>query len=364
MATDDDNDDRLRSGARQVLTYVFWGAVTGLIVHLIGAAGPGFRFSWTSAVGSACIGTVYVALMSGFMHATGRLVGVYVPLESKKAVAVHTLTQAVSVLVSFILVTAHLKLVLGDLFSVTWYALLVIALVAFSAALIGSSFTYMQMFHQRMREAEAAAYEAKLRALRAQINPHFLFNAFNSIAALIRTRPEEAETVLEDLADLYRYTLRASKQEVSTLRDEVEAARLYLAIGKARFRRRLTVDIDLPENLLDIRVPSMILQPLVENAVKHGVAQSEGACTIALTAQCENETLRLRVTDTGPGFDQTDPGAVGPEGTGLPNVRERLHLSYGEDARMEILAQGVELQLPRDREIERTLSRDPTVENV
>lgn len=335
-----------RRGVQAAGPLVLWGAVTGLLVYGIGTVSFGQSFDARAALFSIGIATLYVALMGGFMNLTGRWVGRYVPLRSQRAVAVHTVTQAASVLVSFILVTALLKLLLGRYFSVEWIPLLLIALVAFSAALIGSSFSYMQRFHRRMREAEATAYEAQLQALRAQINPHFLFNALNSIAALVRTHPEEAEAVVENLADLFRYTLHASKEEVATLGSEVAAARRYLAVERARFRERLVVRIDVPDGLRSARLPSMTLQPLVENAVKHGVGRTTDPCTITVGAWPDDDRLHLRVTDTGPGFDTTNADVVLARGTGLANVRERLRLLFEGEALFSILPQGIELEMP------------------
>jgi LytS/YehU family sensor histidine kinase len=227
-----------------------------------------------------------------------------------------------------------------------WEILVVTATIAFLVTVVWSAFMYLNAFYRELRAAEAARYEARLEALRAQINPHFLFNAFNSIAALIRTRPEEAETVVEDLADLFRYTLRASKTDVSTVEKEVEAARRYLAVEKARFRDRLTVEVDVPASIRSVALPGMTIQPLVENAVRHGVGETQGGCTVTITARRENEHLVLRVTDTGPGFETTDLDAVVDDGTGLGNVRERLRLFYGTEAQMQLFEQGVEIVVP------------------
>ncbi|PSQ93764.1 MAG: sensor histidine kinase, partial [Bacteroidetes bacterium QH_2_63_10] len=173
-------------------------------------------------------------------------------------------------------------------------------------------------------------------------------NAFNSIATLVRTRPGEAESVVEDLSDLFRYALRASKKDAATLGEEVQAARRYLAVEKARFQDRLTVEIDVPERLCSVSLPSMTLQPLVENAVKHGVGRTQDGCTVTVTAEQNDGTLVLHVTDTGPGFETTDLDEVLDGGTGLANVRERLHLFFDDAAEMHLQAQGVELWIPLD----------------
>lgn len=143
-------------------------------------------------------------------------------------------------------------------------------------------------------------------ALRAQISPHFLFSAFNSIAALIRTRSAEAESVVEDLADLFQYMLRASRTDVSTLEEEIRAAERNLAVETARFRDRLSVEVDVTDPLQSVALQGMTIQPLVENALKHGVDQAKDDCIVTIAARRENGRLVLRVMDTGPGFDETD----------------------------------------------------------
>ncbi len=325
---------------------LFWGAVTGGFVYGISYLSFEQPFRAVVLLHSILIGTVYVVAMSSCMRTSKCLIDRYIPLRTKGAVLIHTLLQSISILVSFIAITALLKLALGDAFPVDGRFLRIVALVAFSAAFIGHSFSYMHDFHQRMREAEARAYEAQLQTLRAQVNPHFLFNVFNSIAALIRSRPDEAEAAVEDLADLFRYTLQASKRVSASLGEELRAAKLYLGIEKIRFRDRLRVQIDVPEVLQAVRVPSMTIQPLVENAVKHGVGRTDTPCTVTVSAAMSNGCLHLRVTDTGPGFDTTNPDPILARGTGLANVRGRLRILFGSEATFSIHPQGIQLTMP------------------
>ena len=176
---------------------------------------------------------------------------------------------SVATVTAYGLATGFCKVLHASSFSVRWQVLVVTATVTFMVTLVWSAFAYMNSFYQKLREAEAAQYEARLAALRAQINPHFLFNAFNSIAALVRTRPGEAEAVVEDLSDLFRYALQASKDSgMATLGAEVKAVRRYLSVEHARYRDRLIAEINVPEDLRPAPVPSMTVQPLVENAVK------------------------------------------------------------------------------------------------
>jgi signal transduction histidine kinase len=289
---------------------------------------------------------VYATVIVTSVQGAIRILKSRVPLRSRRAVALHVGVLSGVTVVAYGGATGLCKM-LHPAFDVSWQVLSVTAAVAFAFTLIWSAFAYMSAFYRRLREAEAAQYEARLAALRAQINPHFLFNAFNSIAALVRTRPDEAETVVEDLSALFRYALQASKDGgMATVGRELTAARRYLRVEKARFRDRLAVRIDVPEDLRAVPLPGMTLQPLVENAVQHGVGETRDECAVAIEAARENDRLVLRVTDTGPGFDTTDLDAVLDEGTGLANVRERLDLFFGPAAQMRLRPQGIELRIP------------------
>lgn len=302
---------------------------------------------WLTLLWNVYFSFIYAVFIVTSIRATMTVLEARVPLRSRWAVALHVGGLSVATVTAYGLATGFCKVLHASSFSVRWQVLVVTATVTFVVTLVWSAFAYMNSFYQKLREAEAAQYEARLAALRAQINPHFLFNAFNSIAALVRTRPDEAEAVVEDLSDLFRYALQASKDSgMATLGAEVKAVRRYLSVEHARYRDRLIAEINVPEDLRPAPVPSMTVQPLVENAVKHGVGKTREACTVTVTARRTDETLVLRVTDTGPGFDTTDLDAVLNEGSGLANVQERLALFFGEAAQMTLLPQGVEVRLP------------------
>ena len=167
--------------------------------------------------------------------------------------------------------------------------------------------------------------EAELRALRAQIHPHFLFNTLNSIASLIGTDPRVAEDTTTRLADLFRYTLTASDREHVRLSEELEFLRNYLEIERTRFGDRLRVEESIEPGLESVPVPALLLQPVVENAVRYAVSERSEGALVRLAARREGDTLVLEVTDNGPGMD----GAAASSGTGfgLHSVRERLRLA-------------------------------------
>jgi len=177
-----------------------------------------------------------------------------------------------------------------------------------------------------------AAKAAELRSLRYQVNPHFLFNTLNSLSALVLTgKTQAAEKVIQTLSTFYRRSLADDPTADVPLREEFGLQRLYLDIEAVRFPRRLRAKYDLPAGLEDAKVPGMILQPLVENSVKHAVAPSSGTVTITLAAREEYGRLVITVSDDGRGGD----GEVEPRpgyGIGLVNVRERLSARFGDQA--------------------------------
>jgi two-component sensor histidine kinase len=181
---------------------------------------------------------------------------------------------------------------------------------------------------RRLAEVRRAAQSAQLDALRFQLNPHFFFNALNTLSGLIRlNRPDEAERAVLSLSDFLRHTL-ASPAGETRLEGELDAQRLYLSIEQLRFGDRLSVRFDIEDEAEQCLVPSLILQPLVENAVKHGVAGSDGPAEVRIAARVEHATLRVRVENTLP-----PEGAAEPVGlkVGLENVRRRLAVTYGPD---------------------------------
>jgi len=175
-------------------------------------------------------------------------------------------------------------------------------------------------------ERSAAAYRsqaqtAQLRALRYQINPHFLFNTLNSLSTLVlRQRTQEAERMIMNLATFFRTSLTNDPAADVPLSDEIRMQRLYLDIEQVRFPERLSVLVDVPEQLENAQVPGLILQPLVENAIKHGVARSSGPGTVTIRARASNGSLHLTVEDDADGAIDLSRR----DGVGLSNVRQRL----------------------------------------
>ncbi|MEM8560446.1 MAG: histidine kinase, partial [Bacteroidota bacterium] len=352
------------------------GVASGLAVKAIVDL-EGLRLWWegdrlhgpevSGVIHSIVSGMVYTTAMWSVLLETKRFLLARYPISTWRDGALHVVAIATAATATFVLI-GILDPVVCAIFGLEddgdGPPLAVIAGVAFSMTLVLSTLMYLVEFYRRLRDAEHARLQAELSALRAQINPHFLFNTLNSIAALVRVAPSEAEGVTERLADLFRYTLRASKHPTVTLRDELDATQLYIDIEQVRFQDRLLVHVKVDPAVERAQVPSLLVQPLVENAVKHGVARTDGPCVVRIRAhiaehvapgRAPGPTVELQVFDTGPGFDSRDVDTVLQRGSGLANVRDRLRLLYGDAASLHLMADGVVLRFPfRAMEIERT----------
>lgn len=176
------------------------------------------------------------------------------------------------------------------------------------------------------------AREAELRAFKAQVNPHFLFNSLNAIASLCGSSPLDARRMSQLLADFFRRTLRLGSERSIELREEIELARTYLQIEQIRFGRRLETRVEAAEEAVALRLPPLLLQPLVENAVRHGIGSMvEGGC-VDIRASVEGERVRIIVENPA---DPDRPPSLG-EGVGLANVRGRIEAMYGNEASMNV----------------------------
>ncbi len=195
-------------------------------------------------------------------------------------------------------------------------------------------------YAREVREAERkasrfaqAAQDAELRSLRYQVNPHFLFNTLNSLSSLVITgKPQAAESMIQNLSNFYRTSLSTEPLEDVTLAEEVDLQRLYLEIEKVRFPERLRTLIDIPPELMNQYVPALILQPLVENAIKYGVSRVNRPVEVRISAEKSDDMMVIKVVDNGePMTSSDDKGS----GIGLANVRDRLEARYRSTASLE-----------------------------
>ena len=238
---------------------------------------------------------------------------------------------------------------LSQLFSTSFYH--TFALLAWSALyVVIKREESLRRERERALRAEARAHEATLQALRFQIQPHFLFNTLNAVSTLVaEEKSAEASRMLSRLSEFLRHTLNGPSGDEVALADELEFARRYLDIEQVRFGDRLAVTFDVPPQLQRARVPTLLLQPLLENAMRHGVAPRIGASSVRVSARQERDVLRLTVIDEGVSAE-SGSGAAPGNGVGLANTRARLEQLYGsrQSLVVEPTAQGhrVEVTLP------------------
>ena len=202
---------------------------------------------------------------------------------------------------------------------------------------------YFSVHDRRRRRAlelkalrlEVVAHDARLRTLESQLNPHFLFNALNSVRALVVEDPQRSQTMITRLSELLRYTLLAKGREIVPLDDELRAIEDYLSIERVRFEERLTVELAVEPAARTQRVPRMLVLTLVENAVKHGISQLAAGGAVHISAAVSHDRLLVRVANSG-SLRASTAGA----GLGLSNARERLQLIYGDSASLTVEPEG------------------------
>jgi hypothetical protein len=190
----------------------------------------------------------------------------------------------------------------------------------------------------RVESIERQAAEARLKLLQAQIEPHFLFNTLANLRALIAADPPRALAMLDHLNDFLRATLAAARREKSTLGDEFALLRVYLEIVRMRMGARLKFTLDLPDQLVNATLPPMLVQPLVENAIKHGLEPSIEGGEISVRARAAEGRLQVSVSDSGLGLGAAPSDGAG---TGIDQARKRLQSVYGDSARLELAERAV-----------------------
>lgn len=202
---------------------------------------------------------------------------------------------------------------------------------------------HARSYYRRLQERElnssqleAQLAQARLAVLKAQLQPHFLFNTLNSISTLMHRDVDAADRMIARLADLLRLSMDSSSAQEVPLRQELDFLQHYLEIEQVRFSDRLRVSLDIEPATLNASVPSLILQPLVENAIRHGISPRRGPGRIAISSRRQGDDLELRVSDDGVGLAANRRGAL-REGLGLANTRARLDQLYGDRHRLELL---------------------------
>ena len=231
-------------------------------------------------------------------------------------------------------------------------------LMAWSAIYFGYHFyTSAQQQQKQLLKATAMAHQAQLKMLRYQLNPHFLFNTLNAISTLVlEEESKDANKMLTKLSSFLRYTLVNQPTQKVTLEQELYALELYLDIEKVRFQDRLTINYDIDERAKDVLIPSLLVQPLIENAIKYAIAPAINGGALTICAKVDGDRVHLAIKDDGPGLlDVENVKSKSGSGVGIVNTRERLQQIYGNDHAFRLVnlapsGLGIMIDIPRERD--------------
>src|ERR1700730_8793542 len=326
---DDTNDtviDFLRRRLRMTLAInTFIALMIALLLRSWDAVVPPLAISYCIGLSIiALIASVRCTVMRHFRGNVGSRIGIYFGLVIIGAIIGELLSQ--------LFLGPQDSTVFSLHESYVWIVCIVFSLIAGSIALF-INFSWVQLAQSKrdVERAERAAVEAQLRALQAQIEPHFLFNTLANLDALIAVDPAEARTLLGNLIRYLRAALTHARSETATLQTEVELLKAYLAIMALRLPNRLTTEFACDPDCLRLKFPAMLLQPLVENAITHGIEPAGDGGTIRVSVHCTADTLKLWVDDTGICLGHAVTAGTG---AGIQNIRARLQSLFGSSARL------------------------------
>jgi two-component system sensor histidine kinase AlgZ len=267
------------------------------------------RRGWTSlgparAFARLSVGAILIAMLQ-----TGLVVGIYTAIEGSLGVW----RQPSSIVYMFLWLA-----VVGNIWVILYFSI--------------TSLRHTREVRRNETQMKLALSEAELRALESQLNPHFLFNCLNSIRGMVSENPPQAQDMITRLANILRYNLQRDRRHTVPLASEVEIVSDYLALESIRFESRLRVEIHIDDAAREVPVPPMLLQTLVENAIKHGVEDLPSGSEISIRASLDNGSLRIAVENEGV-LNEPD---VSSTRIGLINARERLRILYGERATLQL----------------------------
>lgn len=285
-------------------------------------------FVFTQTVGG-CVGLLFAGLnASGIYHGAPRTAQA---LARAGAVLVGT---AVGIGIGFLVIKAvrpGIRFNSSAMLTTGGFALLIASVMAALNILLGrlkASIEQKAIELQKLRELET---QTRLTSLQGKVNPHFLFNTLNTMLNLVHTSPDAVEDLILRLSELYRSVLKLPETGTITLDEELDLVRRYLEIEQIRLGARLTFGLDMDPEVAEVRIPPLLVEPLAENAVKHGIGPKPEGGHIRIRAHIEGAFLRVVVEDDGAGSSAVKSG----EGFGLYSIRERLRLLYGETARLD-----------------------------
>jgi sensor histidine kinase YesM len=320
-----------------ILWFIANTVFSGILGHIISL------FLSGQVMGQIILMSVLFGNVVGF--ASGFLALYILPLYRSLPLFLDMLLRVITLLAGGVLVTVLVFLANpGFALIQKEFVLFMITLFSLIALIVGMIIYYYERMRRELQKSymeleirrdieerlkELTAF-SELQALKAQINPHFLFNTLNTIAALIPVDPEKAETTVHDLADLFRYTLDTVERQFVPLSEELHFLDRYLSIERVRFGDRLRVERNIAPESKKAKIPPLILQPIVENALRHGISQRKTGGTISITTDCDDHACQVCISDDGPGIPEGKVEEVLHSGRGLKNVNERMHNLYHE----------------------------------
>ena len=318
-----------RNTARLAAYMGLWTILAAAIAALMRVPGD---LSWSQALSTS----VPLCMLYAFVCLTPWYICRGLPLGTARVTRLLINQLAAAILACTLWIGAARLLALamdiGPLLNPAVPQLVVLGLLLY---LMSVALHYALLAVEASREAAVQTRDAELRALKSQINPHFLFNCLNSISALTSSDPLRARDMCVLLSDFLRKTLGLGERESISWREELELARTYLEVEQVRFGTRLRVEMVVDDACADCQVPPLVLQPLIENAIKHGIATMVDGGIVRLQGHVENGKLSVRVENS------FDPEAPSPRrhGLGLRNVRSRLQTRFGDAARLNLAAE-------------------------
>ena len=301
----------------------FWAVLHVFVIHRLG-------FNWQVAIADSVVNNTLLLVLS---FAMALALNYYRPGKSRSLMLVGwgiILALKCAWVSNFVLSkiyaidTAYISLLEQSFLLRFGVAFLMIGWVILFSWVIGN-LKERQEDVSRKEDAEKLLREAELASLRQQLQPHFLFNSLNSISALAGSKPEEARKMIQQLSDFLRGTLKKDEQQMLTLDEELKHLQLYLDIEKVRFGHRLSTEINIDKNSVNLLLPPLLLQPIVENAIKFGLYDTTGDVAIHITAKAENKNLVLSITNP---FDKDTSQPNQGVGFGLKYVQRRLYLLF------------------------------------
>lgn len=300
--------------AEQVPFWLVWALLTPLILRMP-AKIPIGRHSWVRSL----LLHIPAAIAFSFVHLLIYF-SILAVLREREVILVRSIGD-------FIRMIPKLNLGLR-----LWSYFLIVA--------VGYAINYYNRYQEgavRASELEANLANAQLQALKMQLHPHFLFNTLNSISALLHKDLDSADRMIARLGDFLRLTLENSGTTTVSLQEELQFLQCYIEIERIRFQDRLTLDLDIDSRATAAQIPNLILQPIVENAIRHGIAARANAGMIKIRARCNNGKLSIDISDNGPGLPENRNPSKFHEGLGLTNTRSRLQQLYGNDYKFELI---------------------------